>query len=209
MEFTEGVRVFTPDGRHLGNVDHVVVDPGTRAVTHIVVRCGHLLGEDKVIALSQLSEAAEDRIVVTADPGNLPRFEEKHYVRLDEATRRRWRVPHNLPIIYGGWVAAGGLAFLEDVAEQIHRNLPEEELAVEAGAGVYDASGRRCGRVRELITDADTGRITQVVVAVGRFRSRAKAIPATWIHNYGEDRITLAVGRQTLQSVPDHRTPQQ
>jgi sporulation protein YlmC with PRC-barrel domain len=192
MEFTEGVRVFTPDGRHLGNVDHVVVDPGTRAVTHIVVRCGHLLGEDKVIALSQLSEAAE-----------------KHYGRLDEATRRRWRVPHNLPIIYGGWVAAGGLAFLEDVAEQIHRNLPEEELAVEAGAGVYDASGRRCGRVRELITDADTGRITQVVVAVGRFRSRAKAIPATWIHNYGEDRITLAVGRQTLQSVPDHRTPPQ
>jgi uncharacterized protein YrrD len=209
MEFTEGVRVFTPDGRHLGNVDHVVVDPGTRAVTHIVVRRGHFLGEDKVIALSQLSEAAEDRIVVTADPGDLPPFEEKRYVRLDKATRRHWRVPHNLPIIYGGWVAAGGLAFFDDVAERIQRNLPEDDLAVEAGAGVYDAFGRRCGRVRELITDADSGRITRVVVAVGRFHSRAKAIPATWIHSYGEDRITLAVGRQTLQRVPDYRTPQQ
>jgi len=202
MEFKEGVAVYTPDGRHVGKVDYVVVDPASRRVTHIVIRQGHLLPEDKVIGVEQLSTATEERIVLNADPENLPPFEESHYVPLDESTSQQWGVGL-VPLLWGGWRAGGG-TFL-DMMEHTQRNIPEGDVAVAEGARVEDSNGEHIGRVHELVTDPKSGRITYLVIEAGHLWGKhTKAIPVNWVAAFGEGQVSLAVGVKTLDKVPAH-----
>jgi uncharacterized protein YrrD len=206
MEFREGVAVYTPDGRHLGNVDHVVVDPASRRVTHIVVRQGHLLVEDKVIGVEELSMATGDRIVLESAPEKLTPFEESHYVPLDQRTRRQWGIDQGLPLLRGGWMAGDRIPYSDVVAERMERNIPKGDVAIEAGAVVEDANGDHVGRVLELITDRGSGRITDLVVEAGHLWGKhSKAIPVNWVAKFGEGSVTLAVGAKTLKKVPRHQ----
>ena len=205
MEFQEGVSVYAPDGRQLGKVDRVVVDPSSRRVTHIVIRQGHLLMEDKLIPVEQLSTATEERIVLDAEPGKLTPFEESHYVPLDEGTRRQWGIEQGVPLLWGGWMAGGRIPYPDMVAEKVERNIPKGDVAVAEGAAVEDLNGEHVGRVRELVTDPQSGRITYLVIEAGHLWGKhTKAIPANWVSGFGEWKVTLAVGLPTLDKVPAH-----
>jgi uncharacterized protein YrrD len=206
MEFREGVAVYTPDGKHLGKVDHVVIDPSSRRVTHIVMRRGHLLAEDKVIAVEQLAAATEERIVLDAEPEKLTPFEESHYVPLDEGTRRQWGINQGVPLLRGSWMVSGRIPYADVMAERVERNIPKEDVAVEEGATVADANGEHVGRVRELVTDRKSGRISYLVIEAGHLWGKhPKAIPIDWVATFGEGEITLAVGAKTLENVPAHK----
>jgi uncharacterized protein YrrD len=203
MEFREGVPVYAPNGRHVGKVDYVVVDPASRRVTHIVIRQGHVLAEDKVIAVEQLSTATEEQIVLGSEPENLPPFEESHYVPLDEWTCQQWGVDL-VPLLWGGWRAGGG-TFL-DMMEHTERNIPEGEVPVAEGARVEDSNGEHIGRVHELVTAPESKRITYLVIEAGHLWGKhTKAIPINWVSGFGEGHVTLAVGLQTPDKVPTHQ----
>jgi uncharacterized protein YrrD len=205
MEFREGVAVYTSGGRHLGKVDHVVVDPSSRRVTHIVIRRGHLLVEDKVIGVEQLSSATEERIVLDSDPENLTPFEERHYVPLDEGTRRQWGIDQGVPLLRGSWMASGRIPYADVTAEKVERNIPKGDVAVAEGATVADANGEHVGRVLELVTDPRSGRIVYLVIEAGHLWGKhPKAIPINWVSTFGEGEVTLAVGAKTLENVPAH-----
>jgi sporulation protein YlmC with PRC-barrel domain len=146
VKFREGVPVYAPDGRQVGRVDYVVVDPASRRVTHIVIRQGHLLPEDKVIGVEQLSTATDERIVLGSAPENLPPFEESHYVPLDEWTRQQWGVDL-VPLLWGGWRTGGG-TFL-DMMEQTERNIPQGEGRWPKAPG----SRTRTGRTSDVSTN--------------------------------------------------------
>ena len=206
MEFREGVDVYTPDGSHVGKVDYVVVDPASRRVTHIVIRQGHLLPEDKVIGVEQLSTATEERIVLNADPEKLTPFEESHYVPLDEGTRQQWGIGSGVPLLWGGWMGADSTPLWEMVGERTTRNIPEGDVAVAEGARVEDANGEHIGRVHELVTDPKSGRITYLVIEAGHLWGKhTKAIPINWVSTFGEGQVSLAVGVKTLDKVPAHQ----
>jgi sporulation protein YlmC with PRC-barrel domain len=203
MEFKEGVPVYTPDGRHVGRVDYLVVDPGSRQVTHIVIRQGRLLVEDKVAAVAELSTVTEDRIVLGGDPGKLPPFEEAHYVPFAEYGESGWGTGP-VPLLWGGWRAGGG-TFL-DMIEHTTRNIPDGEVAVAEGARVEDVHGEHIGHVLELVTDPTSGHITHLVVEAGHLWGKhSKAIPINWVSGFAEDHVTLAVGLRTLDRVPAHQ----
>jgi sporulation protein YlmC with PRC-barrel domain len=203
MEFQEGVAVYTPDGRHLGNVDRVVVDPTTRRVTHIVIRQGHLLPEDKVIPVERLTTATEERIVLDSEPGDLTPFEESHYVPLDEETMRQWGFERGAPLLWGGWMTGANVFW--GMTARTEQHIPEGDVAVAEGATVADSNGEHVGRVLELVTDPKSGRITYLVIEAGHLWGKhTKAIPINWVSVFGEWQVTLAVGRQTLDNVPAH-----
>src|SRR5258705_2271535 len=88
MQIVTGANVFTANNEKLGHVDRVVIDPQTRKVTHLVVRKGFLLKSDKVLPIDWVAAADGDHISLTPDAtglDNLPNFEEKHYIRSDDA----------------------------------------------------------------------------------------------------------------------------
>jgi sporulation protein YlmC with PRC-barrel domain len=61
MKFTSGAEVFAANGQKLGNLGQVILDKDTSAVTHIVVRKGHLFWTDKIIPSEDIFQALENR----------------------------------------------------------------------------------------------------------------------------------------------------
>jgi uncharacterized protein YrrD len=206
MEFREGVGVFTPDGRHLGNVDFVVVDPRARQVTHVVIRQGHFFTEDKVIAVEQLSTATEDRIVLNAEPEQLPTFEETHYFPLDKESRAELGFTYREPLLWGGWLRGGLLMPRELTGERTERNIPEGDVAVPEGTEVRDLHDEHVGRVDEVVTAPTSGAITHLVIEAGHlWGKQRKAVPINWVATFGEEQVALAVGAKTLEKLPEYR----
>lgn len=78
MQFKQGTHVYTIDGKDVGAIDRVVLDPKTDEVTHVVVRRGWLFSEDKVVPIS----SADCRRLALS--GETP-----HSRRLDSIGRRR------------------------------------------------------------------------------------------------------------------------
>ena len=81
MEFKQNVPVFAANGAAVGHLDRVVVDSETKVITHIVVHKGNLNKEDKVVPISLIAEANDDRIDLREGAGDLhglQQFEEKH-----------------------------------------------------------------------------------------------------------------------------------
>src|SRR5260221_6938161 len=83
MQFQQGARVFTADEQDVGTVDRVVIDPRDQEVSHIVVRKGRFLPEDKVVPIHLIASTSDDHIVLAAKPDridDLPPFKENHYI---------------------------------------------------------------------------------------------------------------------------------
>lgn len=88
MQLKPDIPVLTGGGTEIvGHVDQIVVDPHTNEPTHFVVRKGFLLSEDKVIPVSLVGKAREDRVVLQAgfeDLESLPAFDETRFAPLAE-----------------------------------------------------------------------------------------------------------------------------
>src|SRR5689334_22715840 len=90
MQFKQGAVVMTSDGQDVGRIDRVVIDPVSKAVTHIVIRKGVLFTEDKVVPINVIASGNEEIVRLSSDVGNvhdLPDYEETHFIaEEDEAT---------------------------------------------------------------------------------------------------------------------------
>src|SRR5689334_2270052 len=87
MQFKDGARVFTADGKEVGQIDRVVIDPRSKQVTHVIVRKGWLFTEDKVVPVSWFAESNEDRAMLMEtkeDLQKLPEFETSYFVPTGE-----------------------------------------------------------------------------------------------------------------------------
>ena len=57
MEIKRNAKVTTADGKDVGRVDRVVIDPQSKEVSHLVIRQGFLFTEDKVVPIDLVSAA--------------------------------------------------------------------------------------------------------------------------------------------------------
>jgi uncharacterized protein YrrD len=207
-----GARVTTTDGQEVGRIDRVVLAPQTNEVTHVVVRQGLLLSEDKVAPVHQIHAAAEDEVVLrlTSDQlGDLRSFEETHYVPLEDED---WAGPpaaggpigaaslYWYPPLAGGpphpypYDVAGSTAYIEET----ERNVPENAVALRRGAKVVAADGVQVGGIAEVLTDGATARVTDFVIEQGFLFKERKRVPVGWIRAVAEDVVELAVGSKLL-----------
>src|SRR5688572_13657055 len=83
MDLRKDAMIVTHDGREIGHLDRVAINPRSKAVTHLVVRKGTLFPVDKVIEISYVGDVTPERITLSpevGDPEYLPLFEVKYYV---------------------------------------------------------------------------------------------------------------------------------
>lgn len=83
MEFRKNAHVVAASGEKVGRIDRVVVDPGNGEITHLVVRKGLLLTEDKVVPVSAVAETSDDTVRLDADapsPEALLKFEKDAFI---------------------------------------------------------------------------------------------------------------------------------
>jgi sporulation protein YlmC with PRC-barrel domain len=210
MQFRDGTTVFTSDGRDAGELDRVVIDPETREVTAIIVRKGLLFTEDKVIPISLIAEATDERITLREDAGDLdrlPLFEEAHYVPApgDDlmAAPLYWYPPY--PSAGTTWWGFPNYLGYPPYPIETERNIPEGQIALQEGARVVDSNGDTVGEVKQVMTDALADRVTHLlIVRGGLLNYEQKLVPCTWVRQIEEDKVQLRVSSEFLDTLREY-----
>jgi uncharacterized protein YrrD len=217
MQFVQNASVFAADGEQIGEIERVVMDPRSRQVTHVVVRKGFFFTEDRVVPVSLVASADDERVELREDAGDLeglPIFEEEHFVTTGEE-EYRLRQPEDTfpplywyPPVYGSGYGAGKMYPAPPLQPvEIERNIPEGSVALREGARVVSADGEHVGDVEQVLTEPEADRVTHFVVSKGFLLKERKLVPMGWVARLGEDQVHLAVGTQLLKSLRDYKEP--
>lgn len=213
MEFKHGVDVFTAVGDKVGSIEQVVVDPRTKEVTHVIVQQGFLFTEDKVLPINLIAEATDERVTLKTgveDLEAMPKFEETHYVRAVPASdepafppgpkmRAAWPfyyLPPNEPgkQLIPHWTEAPSPGY----TRQTTRSVPEDAVVLEKNAAIVSADDDHVGDVAEVFTNAETDRITHLLISRGLLFKEERLVPVSWIDKVEEGTIHLAVESSVL-----------
>ncbi len=220
MEFKSNALVVTADGQDVGRVDRLVLNPQTRRITHIVVRQGFLLTEDKLIPVGMVASTNEDHVMLkaTADRlGELEPFEETHYAPLtpeEQALAGYSGSAYPPPLYYYPPALLSGFAYPADLFDPVpvtqakeagtERNTPPGTIALQEGARVLGVNEEEVGAVERVISDDHTRRITHLVLSQGLIFKQRKLIPITWVQIIHEDVVRLNVSTHMIDNLPEY-----
>lgn len=221
MEFREGTDVLTASGEKAGDLERVVIDPGTRQVTHLVVGKGFLFTESRVLPIEVIDSADDKRVLlkptVDEDLDQWPIFEETYTIPIEEAgAYERIEGTNRPPLVRPApayyWYPPVGAAYAGNLAMpyypgtvvEVERNVPQGSAALEEGAAIYSADDEHVGSVERVFTDSETDTVTHFLISRGFLFKHYKLIPANWIADASDDKIHLSVTRDVLERLPDY-----
>jgi uncharacterized protein YrrD len=214
MRFYSKARVISSDGESLGHLERVVIDARTDRVTHLVLEKGRLFTEERVISVDEVRSSSGERVKLdlTADElADAPRFLERDFVPLREEEAEELDL-EVLPLYYthppgGSLIAATFPPFPEQpMVERKTRNVPDESVALRAGAEVYDAMGDHIGDVEQVLVDPQDDSVNHFIISRGVLLTERKVIPMAWVKDVQEGRIELGVSSQILDQLPGYGT---
>ncbi len=227
MHIELGRPVMSRDGKRVGTVDQLVLDPETREVQAIIVHRGLLLTEDRVVDRALIDAVAPDgRVWLSLDAervDELPQFVEAAFVRLtaEEAATVPYVWPSGgglgtVPFVWGTptqgptlpeprsapFDPTGGTlpSSPPPVSEPVETvsPLPAEAVRIDRGTVVVAADGVRLGKVEHVHLNED-GEVISLAVDPGLFGGEALHIPAAWIAEVTEEAIRLSVDAATAR----------
>lgn len=70
----EGAKVLSRDGRHVGSVDKMLIDPQSQKATHFVIAKGLLVKERKIVPLDWVRNMGEDEVSLEMDENFINRL---------------------------------------------------------------------------------------------------------------------------------------
>jgi len=202
--FQKNASVLTANGKQVGSLERVVLNPETRVVTDIVVRTGTLFNKEaRVVPVELVVKTTEDQIVLREDAKELeayPPFEERHLVDVDGDMEQK---PVNPPSVIYGYPGAVGPVIVstseEQFATRIEQNIPAGTVAMKEGAQVISAEGKNVGNVERVLADSSVDRITHLLISRGFFKKQSKLIPIKCVQSLGEDKVHLRVKKTSIE----------
>jgi len=207
MQYQRGAMVLSADGQDAGKVDRLVIEPSNRQVTHLVVRKGVLLPEDKVIPVEQVRNANGNAITLTVKGDalkSLPPFEETHYIPEDQGSSATEDV-NEVPLL---WYPPALMGPMPDYRLAppviVQKNIPKGTIALKEGAKVFSHDEQRIGDIARIFT-SPTDQITFFFVAHGLIQKKYKLIPANWIARVMEDEVYLSVSARLVEGLADYQ----
>lgn len=201
------------DGTEL-TLGDVIIDPRSRAVTHVVVQPGRHHDDARLAPFSDLSSdptgdrSDGDVLVLAGSASDLER-----YPLLTEISV----VGPNAPIEPGaGWTVGTqdvvpmpmgepmmGVAMVTDQVTVRWDRIPTDEVEVRHSSAIYSQDGHRLGSVDGLICGPD-GIITELVLKHGLlFARRDVVVPAEHLVAIGNDQLILDLTREELRRFGD------
>jgi uncharacterized protein YrrD len=213
MRVELGARVRTADGKDVGTMDRLIVDPSNNEIKAAVIHKGMILPRDVEVPLSALEPGPDGsvQLTYTADQvDQLPEFFESNYT----ATPPAGYVPPAdyptagiyWPIGYGFFatpprpemdVSTGSVALDREANEALERQ-DLENAVIGAGSDVVDRDGAKVGDIARLVFDADGHQLTSFVVRKGFIFTEDRELPASVITRVDDGVIYLRVGKQEL-----------
>jgi sporulation protein YlmC with PRC-barrel domain len=199
--------VLAADGKQLGSLERVVLNPKNNVITDVVVRTGALTNrEEKVVPIALVDETADDQILLREEAGDLeafPQFEEQRIVNEHGGMNKSSSPTNDIPTAVDN--IAVGAPLLQTSSEQIvtriEQNIPEGTVAMKEGAKVIAADGKQIGNVERVLAEPQMEQITHLLVSSGWFNKQNKLIPVAWVMRMGEDTVHLRVGKDWVEDL--------
>ncbi len=210
MQFIQGATIFMMNGKQVGRIDRVVINRKTQVVTHLVIRTGAFITQDKVVPIDLVCAGEQDQPVLrccTSQLAQMTDFGMTHYRAMNDA-ELPWdeeREPRLLPPV--SWCLAYpalsvGLYVGQPNMRGTRVNIPASTVAVREGAKVVSADGQHLGHVERVLTSPPTDRATYFQLSKGWPRKK-KLVPFEWVDQLDEDQVRLAVGARTVEDLPE------
>ena len=213
MRVELGARVQTTDGKDVGTIDRLIVDPGNNEIKAAVIHKGMILPRDVEVPLSALELGPDGsiRLTYTADQvDHLPEFFESNYT----ATPPAGYVPPTdypmggiyWPIGFGYFgapqvpatdVSTGSSALDREARAALERQ-DLENAVIGEGSDVVDRDGEKVGDVARLVFDPDGKHVTRFVVRKGFIFTEDRELPASVVDRVDDGVIYLRVSKQEL-----------
>jgi sporulation protein YlmC with PRC-barrel domain len=191
-EFAIGAEAGCVDGP-CGKVRRVILDPATRAVTHLVIEPGHLSGRGRLVPLDLVdSTVGAIRLRCT-----LADFDE-----LEPAEETEMVEGYEVDLGVGGMLTPMGTP--HPVQAVVQDVVPLGETEVGSGEHVHALDGA-IGRVRGFLVDPEDHRVTHVLLQEGHIWGRKEvAIPVSAVTGV-EDGIRLNMTKKQVEDLPPVR----
>ena len=164
MELKGGTRVFTNDGKDVGCLRQVVVDPENNEVTHIVIAKGFLLPDNKVVPIEDVVSATDGRIDLDCSSQVVDEMSpldiESNYPEREVGDQSRTYIP-----------AIGGFymnpVILPAMSTDMHRSIASNLVALEEGVDVTSDDDEHLGIVERYFTAVDKELVDYFIVSDG------------------------------------------
>ena len=203
LDLSFGAQVFCTDGK-CGTLGKVAVDPATWQVTHVIVEEGFLLKKSRVFPFSSLERTAPGEIYLATHSGelqNYPVYREETVERVapgqsESGTTAFWSegVPYGV----------GPATPLLTISEKIRHGLPSNLVVVDRGTSVEGLEGN-IGKLDHLRADAETGKLTELIVRHGVLLTSQRVLPASLASAISEDGIFVEVTAEEVEGLPEYQ----
>ena len=226
MRFKNRAEVLDIEGKRVGDVVGVAIDPKTHEITHVMVEKGFLFTKDRVIPIAMVKSASEEgvRLNVGADDlKSVPEYRLDHYVPVsdregeedypspalapDFPPRAFWSPPPNM-----NWWSTANLFGYAPVLGQVappfvahtHETAPEGTVVLDVDATVISKDGKKVGKVAQVLVDPSGERATHIVVSTSDANEAQKLIPTAWIQELLSENVVLSMDATFLEQLPDY-----
>lgn len=228
MRVELGAHVVTSDGKDVGKIEKLVVDPESGAVRLVVLRKGLILARDVEIRVEELRAGADGRVEVsyTAEQvDRLPEFIEGEYTAPTAGYQSPLGYPPDSLVWSSGYAPAGvptagydppqptlipeapdraTAAEIEDF--QLNRDLTNAVVA--EGDAVLSRDGEKVGEVHSVTVDLETRRPTRLVIRKGFLFTADIELPWTAIDGVDDGKVYLTLAKDEVErAASEHRSP--
>ena len=193
MDIPVNAEVYCTDG-YCGRSTHVILEPATEKVTHLVVREKQWPHVEVLVPVAAVTATTPDSINLRyARDGlaEMQHFIETEYIEVD------------IPRYAGGALYLGLHEYAEpEVLVVQHESIPTGELAIRRGTRV-EATDGHIGWVDEFVVNGADERITHLVLREGHlWGQREVTIPVSQIARIAEDAIYLNLDKHSVEALP-------
>ncbi len=211
MAIQESTPVISAEGRRVGHIAGVVLDPATGDLSHLIIKSGLVFRKAHLVAADLIDEIGPDRVTLVAgiEPHHLPAYETERFVRVGTPAHRGMSDGSNLTVVPYAPLEPGPayplfLTQPPSTKRVRERNIPEHDAAIEMGTEVTSVDGQHLGKVGKVLTVDDT--VTGFVIDRGLLPKEERAIPSSWIRSFEDGELHLGVDAGTVERLPAYRT---
>jgi sporulation protein YlmC with PRC-barrel domain len=199
-EFTMGTDASCSDGP-CGKLTRLIVDPGTQAVTHLVIEPKHRGEPTRLVPIDRVDAVAGGITLrcTMAEFGKFERAEEEDLLPSDPGA------PLYNPDMtqFGGrqGLSMANLRLNDGARVGTHDTVPLGEVDVRRGEPVFATDGE-IGKIQGLVIDPGSRHVTHVLLEEGHLWGRKEvAIPMGSVTRV-DDVIRLTIDKQQVRDLP-------
>lgn len=201
MDIAINSKVLCIDGE-CGHVTCVLINPVNRKITHLIVKERGIVGQERMVPIELVEDSLPKKIDLRIDKAGfqaLENFISIKYVSGKDPFDAYLPEHYYLhPFVMPDY----DLGYDQSALYTQEENIPDDELAVNRGAGVYAKDGQ-VGNVDEFLVSPITEKITHIVLREGHIWDRKQiTIPVSDIERIDVEGVHLKLTKDDVNELP-------